>query len=589
MSAKNIKNFVIISHIDHGKSTLADRFLELTGSIEKKDMRAQYLDSMDLERERGITIKMKPVKMQWKGFDLNLIDTPGHIDFNYEVSRSLAAVEGAILLVDATKGVQAQTISNLDLALKEKLTIIPAVNKIDMPAARVDEVKKEISDILKISKDEIFSISAKTGENVEKLLDEVVKRVPSPKDLDSKPARSLIFDSKYDSFLGVVAYVRIVEGVIKKQEKIKLVNSKDNGLVKEIGIFKPQMQKGEELRSGQIGFIATGIKEPEKIKIGDTITLSKYDRVQPLFGYQDSKPKIFVSLCPNQQSDYELLKTALSKLKLNDSALFFTPLNYHVLGRGFLCGFLGSLHAEITIERLKREFGLELVISSAQVSYKVVVKEEEEMVYNPAQWPQNPKKSLEPWVEIKLLVPSQYLGNVFDLLQSMGGEHIESNPFGDGRYIIIYHMPLREVIGSFFEELLNITQGFASLTYKEIGYKESDLVKMEVLIAQKTEEAFSRIVPKDKAYSEAKKIVSKIKEALPAQLFTVAIQARVGGKIIARETISARRKDVTGYLYGGDYSRKRKLLEKQKKGKEKLKQKGEVHIPPSVFIKIFNS
>jgi len=592
-----IRNFVIISHIDHGKSTLADRFLEITGTVQKNKMRAQYLDAMDIEREKGITIKMTPVRMFWKDkygepVMLNLIDTPGHIDFNYEVSRSLAAVEGAILLVDATKGIQAQTITNLELAKQQSLVIIPVINKIDSPAARIDDVRKEIVEFLQIDPASILYISAKTGENVETLLEAVIEKIPEPPLNIDKPLRALIFDSSYDSFLGVVAYVRIMEGTISSNEKLLLVNSKINGLSKEIGIFTPDMKPIAELKAGEIGYIATGIKETEKSGIiGDTITINNPDiKIEPLPGYKEPEPKIFVSVYPEEQSEFEQLKIALAKLKLNDSALFYQQQNFYIFGRGFLCGFLGTLHAEITMERLRREFGLEIVIGAPQVAYKAIdAKGQEVMIYNPLNWSQSYKKFFEPWAEVKIIINANYLGRVFDYLSELKGKHIESYPFGSDRYMLIYEMPLREIIGKFYENLLNITQGFASLTYKEIEYRETELVKLEILVAGKPEEALSRILPKEEAVAEARRVVQKLKDLLPRQSFAVPLQGKIGGTIVSRETLSAYRKDVIAPLYGGDYTRKRKLLEKQKKGKSKMKEKGEVHIPPEVFLKVFGS
>ncbi|MFA5013031.1 MAG: translation elongation factor 4 [Candidatus Paceibacterota bacterium] len=596
-SEVKIRNFVIIAHIDHGKSTLADRFLEITGTVQKGKMRAQYLDAMDLEREKGITIKMAPVRMFSKDkktgeeIMLNLIDTPGHIDFNYEVSRSLAAVEGAILLVDATKGIQAQTITNLELARAQGLVIIPVINKIDSLQAKTEEVKKEISEFLKIDESSIMSISAKTGENVEALLDTVIEKVPEPKTDSDKPLRALIFDSKYDSFLGVVSFVRVMEGKVKPNEKILLINAKSQGIVKEMGIFKPEMSTIGELKAGEIGYLATGIKDAEKIGIGDTITINNPElKIEPLPGYKEPEPKIFVSVYPEDQGEFELLKLALSKLKLNDSALFYQQQNFYVFGRGFLCGFLGTLHAEITMERLRREFGLEIVIGAPQVGYKAIdPKGKEVMIYNPLDWSDSYRKFFEPWAEVKIIIGAAYLGRVFDYLAELEGKHIDSYPFGTDRYMLIYEMPLREIIGKFYENLLNITQGFASLTYKEVEYREADLVKLEILVAGKTEEALSRILPRVNAIAESRRIVQKLKELLPRESFAVPLQGKIGGAIVSRETLSGFRKDVLAPLYGGDYSRKKKLLEKQKKGKEKMKQKGEVRIPPEVFLKVFGS
>jgi len=591
-----IRNIVIISHIDHGKSTLADRLLEITGTVQKGKMQAQFLDSMDLEREKGITIKMAPVKMDYKtkggeNMMLNLIDTPGHIDFNYEVSRSLAAVEGAILLVDATKGIQAQTITNLDLAKKEGLVIIPVINKIDSPQARPDETKLEIASFLDVDIDDIFSISAKTGENVPDLLERVIEKVPSPKVEVDKPFRALIFDSKYDSFLGVVSFIRVMEGRIKSGQKISLINSKAQSVVKELGVFKPNMVPIDELCAGEIGYIATGIKDPEKIRIGDTIVYSgDEDNLVALDGYKDPEPKLFISMYPHDQDDFEILKVALSKLKLNDSALFYQHQNFHIFGRGFLCGFLGTLHTEITMERLKREYDLDLIIGAPQVRYKAFdSKGEEIVIYNSVNWSDSFKDFSEPWAEVKIIIGESYLGRVYDFLSEIEGNHIESYPFGAGRYILIYEMPLREIIGKFYEKLLNITQGYASFTYRELEYRPADLVKLEIWINGEREEALSRIVPRNRSYEDAKKLTEKLKDVLPRQAFAVPIQGKIGGKIIARETISATRKDVLAHLYGGDYTRKRKLLEKQKKGKSELKEKGDMRIPADVFLKVFET
>ncbi|BFT95224.1 MAG: translation elongation factor 4 [Minisyncoccus archaeiphilus] len=588
-----IRNFVIISHIDHGKSTLADRLLEITETVQKGKMQSQFLDSMDLEREKGITIKMTPVKMIYKkdGKEvmINLIDTPGHIDFNYEVSRSLAAVEGAILLVDATKGIQAQTITNLDLAKKEGLKIIPAINKIDSIQARPDETKLEIATFLDIDIDDIFSISAKTGENVRELLDRVISEVPYPEVDEEKPFRAMIFDSKYDPFLGVVSFIRVMEGKVSSGQKISLINSKAQSVVKELGVFKPEMTPINELKSGEIGYIATGIKDPEKIRIGDTIVhMGNESLVEALPGYKDPEPKLFVSMYPQDQEDFETLKVALSKLKLNDSALFYQHQNFHIFGRGFLCGFLGTLHTEIIMERLRREFGLELIIGAPQVKYKAMDgKGEEVVIYNSANWSDSFRSFTEPWAEVRIIIGESYLGRVYEYLSDLEGKHMESYPFGAGRYMLIYEMPLREIIGKFYENLLNITQGYASLTYRELEYRPAELVKLEIYINGVKEEAFSRIVTKERSFQDAKKLVEKLKQLLPRQAFAVPIQGKIGGKIISRETISATRKDVLAPLYGGDYTRKKKLLEKQKKGKQELKEKGEIRIPSEVFLKAF--
>ena len=593
---ENIRNFCIISHVDHGKSTLADRFLELTGTVPKTKMREQFLDSMDLERGRGITIKMHPVRMHYildsKFYILNLIDTPGHIDFNYEVSRSLAAVEGAILLVDATKGIQAQTIHNLDLAKKQNLVIIPAVNKIDSPQARIEETKTSLAQLLKIPEKEIFEISAKYGTNVGKLLQAVIEKIPCPKGNIEKPFRALIFDSKYDPYKGIVAFIRVVDGKIELGSKIYLIQSKSEGEVKELGYFKPEFQPVKELKSGEIGYLATGIKEPGKVRVGDTITIMSNVNVEPLLGYKVPKPVVFASVYPENPDDFENLKEALSKLKLNDSSFTFESEAKEALGRGFRCGFLGSLHTEIVSERLKNEFGLNLIISTPSVVFKIInQKNKENFVFSPSDWP-NPaeiKEIEEPWAKLEIITPAQYLGRILEILNNLKGRPLETKYFGTDKILLIYEVPFKGIIFGFYDNLKGITQGFASMNYEILEYRKGDLVKLEILIAGKKEEAFSKIVYKDAVFKEGKKLAEKLKEILPPQLFSVPIQAVVSGKIVARETISAKRRDVIAPLYGGDYTRKRKLLEKQKKGKQELKEKGRVRIPSRVFLEIFKT
>jgi len=587
---KNIRNFCIISHIDHGKSTLADRFLELTRAIPKEKMQPQYLDMMPLEREKGITIKMQPVRMEHNEYILNLIDTPGHVDFSYEVSRSLAAVEGAILLVDATKGIQAQTIANLELARRQNLAILPVINKIDMPTARIEEVKKEITQLLKIKEDEIFSISAKYGTNVEELLEAVIQKIPSPSNDKNQPLKALIFDSKYDPFKGVIAFVRVIDGEIKNNEKIYLMAVKIEGKVKEVGYFIPDFYPKETLTAGEIGYIATGIKEPGKVRVGDTITIQslKY-KVTSFPGYIEPQSMVFASLYPENSDDYELLKDSLSKLKLNDASLVFEPESRETLGRGFRCGFLGNLHIEIVSERLHREFGLNLVISTPSVIYKIINQKNKEIFIYSAQDFPNPseiKKIEEPWVKLKILTPTVYLGRVLDVLKEIQGKYLKTQYFGEDKQLLIYEIPLREMIIGFYDKIKGKTQGFASMNYEILEYRSADLVKLEILVAGKKEEAFSKVVLRENAFEIGKNLVKKLKEILPPQLFSVAIQAVIEGKIIARETIRPKRRDVIAPLYGGDYTRKRKLLERQKKGKKELKEKGELHIPPRVFLEI---
>jgi len=593
-SQNQIKNFVIISHIDAGKSTLADRFLELTGTVSSKKMRPQFLDMMDLEREKGITIKMQPVRMEYEFSGskciLNLVDTPGHVDFSYEVSRSLAAVEGAVLLVDATKGIQAQTLANLDLAKKQNIVIIPVVNKIDLAQARTEETVEELANLLKIPKDEVIKISAKHGTNVEQVLGAIIKDIPAPKEENfEKPFRALIFDSLYDSYKGVIAYVRVVDGEIKNGEKIKLLAAKTQAEVKELGYFKPEFSSQDKLLAGEIGYIATGVKESGRVRVGDTITILN-SKAASLPGYQEPKPMVFASLYPENPDDFDLLKEALSKLELNDPSLTYEPETKEVLGRGFRCGFLGTLHTEIVSERLSREFGFNLVISTPSVVYKLVdQKNKEVLVYSASDWPDSSqiKKSEEPWVFLEIITPTKYLGRVLEIFKNLRGKYVETKYISSERVILIYELPLREIITNLYDKIKGVSQGYASMNYKVLGFREGDFVKMEVLIAGEKEEAFSKIVPKDRAYQEGKKLVKKLKETLPSQQFSIALQAVVEGKIIARETIKAARKNVTASLYGGDYTRKRKLLEKQKKGKKKLKEMGKVRIPPKVFLEIF--
>ncbi|MBU4299031.1 translation elongation factor 4 [Patescibacteria group bacterium] len=613
----HIRNFVIIAHIDHGKSTLADRFLDLTKTIPEGKMRPQYLDMMDLERERGITIKMQPVRMIYHAeiqnskfkiqnsgseFILNLIDTPGHVDFSYEVSRSLAAVEGAILLVDATKGIQAQTIANLELAKKQNLIIIPAVNKIDSPQAKIEETKTELANLLNIKKEDVFLISAKLGTNVEKLLAAIIKKIPCPStlpDFVEGGFRALIFDSKYDPYKGVIACVRVFDGEIKVGEKIYLLAAGTEGEVKELGYFSPTLSSQKALRAGEIGYIATGVKESGKVRVGDTITKLKVKSekfkvigAEPLPGYKEPKPMVFASIYPEDQNDYDLLKDALSKLKLNDASLVFEPESREFLGRGFRSGFLGTLHAEIVSERLKREFGLNLVISTPSVLYKIIKENAQEIfVKSASDWPQATqiKEIREPWIRLEIITPSNYLGKCMEVLEGTEGKYIETKYISQERILLVYEVPLREIMSGFYAQLKGKTQGFASMNYEILDWRRADLVKLEILIAGRKEEVLSKIVSRNSVHLEGKKMVERLKEIVPSQLFSVALQAAVENQIIARETIKAKRRDVIAPLYGGDYSRKRKLLERQKKGKKELKEKGVVRIPPDVFLKMFTS
>jgi len=602
---QNIRNFSIIAHIDHGKSTLADRLLELTGTIDKKKMMPQFLDSMDLEREKGITIKMKAIRMNYnfEGIDyiLNLVDTPGHVDFSYEVSRSMEAVEGAVLLVDATQGIQAQTLANLDLAKKQNLKIIPVINKIDSPIAKVDETVEELSNLLNVLPEEIIKVSAKDGTNVDQVLERIIKEVPAPFDSAQgetvKPFRALIFDSEYDSFKGVIAFVRVVDGEISNGEKIELMATSTQAEVKELGYMNPFASAQQKLKPGDIGYIATGIKEPGKVTAGDTIiklqTAASRGSVKPLPGYQEPKPMVFASLYPENPDDFDTLKVALGKLKLNDPALVFEQEMKEALGRGFNCGFLGTLHIEIIAERLEREFGLNLVISVPSVVYKIVDQKGNEVsIHSASDWPENPssiKSMQEPWVSLEVVAPSNQVGKLMEILKSLRGNYISTNYLTSERVVIVFETPLRGIIANLYDKIKTASQGYASMSYNLMGYKPAKLVKMEIWIAGKKEEAFSRIVAEDESYPEGKKMVEKLKDVLPPEMFSVALQAVVGGKVIARETIKAYMKDVTGYLYGGDVTRKNKLRDKQKKGKKLMKEKGRVNVPTKAFLEVFRA
>jgi len=610
----NVRNFVIIAHIDHGKSTLADRFLELTKTVEKRKMREQYLDQMDLERERGITIKMQPVQMIYQDYILNLIDTPGHVDFTYEVSRSLAAVEGAILLVDATQGVQAQTLANYKLAKDQNLTIIPVINKIDLMNARIPETEDQITALCGVSKEKILKISAKTGEGVEKALEELVKKVPAPKQNLDKPLRALIFDSIYDNHKGIIVYIRVVDGEIKTGDSVYLMASRNIFEAAEVGVFKPNFIKTEKLKSGDIGYIATGLKEPEKLRVGDTITQfksqnqstkqkvlcsaehtnvcsgskSQIPNIEPLEGYREPKPMVFASVYPQSADDFELLKKSIQKLKLNDAALFYQPEFFQVLGRGFSLGFLGMLHLEIVKERLSREYNLETVLTTPSVSFKLLLKNgKTEEIFRAMDLPLPEKIAhiLEPWASLEILTPPAYFGDLMKLADSYRLVFAANEYLGD-LMIIKFEVPLMEIISDFYDKLKSASSGYASMNYEFLEYRPGDLVKLEFLLAGEKFEAFSRIIPRPKMERDGRLIAKKLKELLPRENFQVAIQAVVEGRVICRETIPALKKDVTGYLYGGDRTRKMKLWKKQQRGKKKLKEIGRVEVPPKVYLEI---
>jgi GTP-binding protein LepA len=588
---KNVRNFCIIAHIDHGKSTLADRILEFTHTVEKRKMKDQMLDQMDLERERGITIKLQPVRMSYGEYTLNLIDTPGHVDFNYEVSRSLAAVEGAVMLVDATKGVQAQTLSNLYLAIEQGLEIIPVVNKIDLPNAQLEKTKKEIIHILGCSEEDIILASGKTGEGVDKILQAIVEKVPAPQGDAARPLRALIFDSKYDLFKGVVAYVRIVDGEVKRDDKIFMMASQKETIVVEVGHFKPQMEMMDNLTAGDIGYIATGLKDVSHCRVGDTITVEKNkDIVKMLPGYKEVRPMVYASFYPVEGDDYNFMRDALDKLKLNDAAFTFEPESNRALGRGFRCGFLGLLHLEIIKERMVREFNIDPTITTPSVVYEVkkTNSAEVEKVYAASEMPDPSviQEISEPFVKLDIITPSEYLGHVMDLSGQIRSTYKNTEYLDQSTVLLSFEAPLIDVIINFHDQLKSVSSGFASMNYEVIGYRPYDLVKLDILIAGEKADAFSRIVPRERAHSEGKMIVEKLKTAIPKQNFAIALQASIGAKIIARETISAFRKDVISKLYGGDVTRKNKLLDKQKKGKKKMKNIGKVSIPSGAFLAV---
>jgi GTP-binding protein LepA len=597
MNTSHIRNFVIIAHIDHGKSTLADRFLELTHTVEDRKMKEQLLDTMDLERERGITIKMAPVQMIHKinsdlpaqagEYELNLIDTPGHVDFSYEVSRALAAVEGAILLVDGTKGVQAQTLAHLNEAEKQGIAIIPVINKIDMPAVQVENVEKEIESLLPGKK--IFKISGKEGTGVEELLEEVIKQIPPPKVKTQNYSRALIFDSQYDPYKGVLAYVRVMNGEIRGGDSLKFLAQKKKAESLEVGVFKPELTIREKITEGSMGYIATGIKETEIVRVGDTIVVPTEGGVEyeALVGYEEPKPVVFASVFPSDGTDIAALQDAFSKLKLSDWALTYETDSSQILGKGFRCGFLGSLHLDIILERFQREFNLNFVATTPSVSYEMTLNTgQEKNIYSPSEFPtaDRIKEVREPWVQLAIFTPKEYLGGIMKLLQSRRGIYVRTDYLSSEKTEIFYEVPLSEIIVDFYDKLKSISSGFASLSYELIGWRASNLVKLIVLVAGDEAEALAKIVPRERAEEEGRRTVKKLKKLLPRQMFKVSLQAAIGGKIIAREDLAALKKDVTGHLYGGDITRKMKLREKQKKGKKKMKQIGRVAIPDRVFV-----
>ena len=596
MDKNKIRNFSIIAHIDHGKSTLADRLMEITGTVAKRDLKAQLLDSMDIERERGITIKLTPVTMKYnfegEEYTLNLIDTPGHVDFTYEVSRSLAACEGAVLVVDASQGVEAQTLANVYLAIENNLEVLPVLNKIDLPSARCDEVKKEIEEAVGLPADDAPMVSAKTGLNCEDVLKKIIKDVPPPKGDASKPLKALIFDCYYDNYKGAVLLIRVVDGKIKAGTKIKMMKSGKTYEVNEVGIFTPSNTEMPELESGDVGYISASIKTVSDIRVGDTVTEVGRETDEPLSGYKEVNPMVYSGIFPLDGSRYMDLKDALEKLKLNDASLIYTKENSTALGQGFRCGFLGLLHMDIITERLEREFDLEIITTSPSVSYRVYKSNGNMIeVKTPSNLPPSQEilKIEEPIVKAELYTPPEYVGTIMELAKERRGEFKNMTYIDKNRVALSYSLPLNEIVYDFFDDLKSQTRGYASFDYELSGYKPSDLVKLDILLNGEVCDALSIIVHRDKAYNRGRAICEKLKDTIARQLFEIPIQACIGGKIIARETVKALRKDVTAKCYGGDISRKRKLLEKQKEGKKRMRKFGTVELPAEAFISILKN
>ena len=590
MDQSKIRNFSIIAHIDHGKSTLADRILELTNAVSARDMRAQVLDSMDLERERGITIKAQAVRVTWKGHELNLIDTPGHVDFTYEVSRSLQACEGAILVVDAAQGIEAQTLANAYLAIENGLEIVPVVNKIDLPQADPEGTSIEVAELLGDDPAHVVRISAKTGVNVGDVLDAIVERVHAPRGEPDAPARALVFDSSYDQYRGVVAFIRVVDGSFSRREELRTMATGTRFDAEELGFFSPTMTPVESLSAGEVGYVITGLKDVSLLRVGDTLTSVAKPAEKPLPGYKDVKPMVFAGLFPTDSDAYPDLRDALERLKLNDAALFYEPENSQALGFGFRCGFLGLLHMEIVRERLEREFDLDLLVTAPTVAYRVQEKNTEEWreVHNPADFPREVEEVEEPYVKASIIVPKEFVGTVMELNNDRRGTFDHLEYLSPERVHLTYELPLAEIVLDYYDQLKSRTRGYASFDYDLIGFKPGELVRVDVLVGGETVDALSLIIFRDFAYERGKLLVEKLREEIPRQMFDVPIQAAIGARVIARETVKARRKDVLAKCYGGDISRKRKLLEKQKAGKKRMKQVGAVEVPQEAFLAVLN-
>jgi GTP-binding protein LepA len=589
MDQTRIRNFSIIAHIDHGKSTLADRILELTNAVSKREMREQVLDSMDLERERGITIKAQAVRVTWKGHELNLIDTPGHVDFTYEVSRSLQACEGALLVVDAAQGTEAQTLANAYLAIENALEIVPLVNKIDLPQADPDAVAAEVAELIGESPERVLRISAKTGDGVAEVLDAVIERIPAPAGAPDAPARALIFDSSYDQYRGVVAFVRVVDGVFRPRERLRAMALGTRFEAQEIGFMSPAMRPVEELTAGEVGYVITGLKDVSELRVGDTLTTEAHGASDPLPGYKDVKPMVFAGLFPTDSDDYPELRDALEKLKLNDAALFYEPETSQALGFGFRSGFLGLLHMEIVRERLEREFDLDLLVTAPNVAYRVLERNAEwREVHSPADMPDEFDEVEEPYVKASIIVPKEYVGPVMELNNERRGKFDHMEYLSPERVHLTYELPLAEIVLDYYDQLKSRTRGYASFDYDYVGFRPGTLVRVDVLVAGESVDALSLIVHREFAYDRGRALVERLRKEIPRQMFDVPIQAAIGSRVIARETVKARRKDVLAKCYGGDITRKRKLLENQKKGKKRMKQVGSVEVPQEAFLAVLN-
>jgi GTP-binding protein LepA len=589
MDQSKIRNFSIIAHIDHGKSTLADRILELTETVTGREMRDQLLDSMDLERERGITIKAQAVRVMWKGHELNLIDTPGHVDFTYEVSRSLAACEGALLVVDASQGIEAQTLANAYLAIENNLEIVPAVNKIDLPQAQPEAVAAEVAELVGEAPQRVLPISAKTGSGVDEVLDAIVERIPAPAGDPDAPARALIFDSSYDQYRGVVAFLRVVDGSFRRGEPLKAMAQGTQFEAEELGFFSPSMTATDTLGAGEVGYVITGLKDVSRLRVGDTVTTVRRAAAEPLPGYKDVKPMVFAGLFPTDSDEYPELRDALERLKLNDAALFYEPETSQALGFGFRCGFLGLLHMEIVRERLEREFDLDLLVTAPNVAYRVTMPSGEVIeVHNPAEMPREHELVEEPYVRASIIVPKDYVGDVMGLCNERRGRFDHMEYLSEQRVLLLYELPLGEIVLDFYDQLKSRTRGYASFDYDLIGFREGTLSRVDILVGGEQVDALSLIIHRDAAYERGRQLVERLREEIPRQMFDVPIQAAIGSRVIARETVKAKRKDVLAKCYGGDITRKRKLLEKQKKGKKRMKQVGGVEVPQEAFLAVLN-